>query len=64
MFNKISAVVLGVVLCLLFAKNLNDRKTIILSSSRMKKLNNDIIKVDNKCYKMEKDVSKCAAEDE
>ena len=56
MFNKISAVVLGVILCLLFAKNLNDRKTIILSSSRMKKLNNDIIKVDNKCYKMEKDV--------
>ena len=59
MLNKVSAVVLGVLLCYMYGKTLFDRKTIVLNSSRMKRLNNDIIKVDNRCYKVDKDVEKC-----
>lgn len=64
MLNKVSAVVLGVLLCYMYGKTLFDRKTIVLNSSRMKRLNNDIIKVDNRCYKVDKDVEKCEKEDE
>ena len=63
MLNKVSAVVLGVLLCYMYGNTLFDRKTIVLNSSRMKRLNNDIIKVDNRCYKVDKDVEKCEKED-
>ena len=64
MYKQIFAVVLGVVLSILFAKNLADRKTIVLNSSRMKKLNDNIIKVDNRCYRIDKEVSKCDTKDQ
>ena len=41
MLNKVSAVVLGVLLCFMYGKTLFDRKTIVLNSSRMKRLNNN-----------------------
>ena len=63
MLNKISAVVLGVILCYLYGKNLFERKTIVLNSSRMKRLNNDIIKVDNRCYRIDEEVERCESKD-
>ena len=64
MLNKVSAVVLGVLLCYMYGRTLFDRKTIVLNSSRMKRLNNDIIKVDNRCYRVDKNVEKCEKEDD
>lgn len=64
MLNKISAVVLGVILCYLYGKNLFERKTIVLNSSRMKRLNDDIIKVDNRCYRIDEEVERCESKDE
>lgn len=64
MLNKVSAIALGVLLCYMYGKTLFDRKTIVLNSSRMKRLNNDIIKVDNRCYKVDKNVEKCEKEDD
>lgn len=64
MLNKVSAVVIGVLLCFMYGKTLFDRKTIVLNSSRMKRLNNNIIKVDNRCYKLDKGVEKCEKEDD
>ena len=64
MLNKVSAVILGVLLCYMYGKTLSDRKTIVLNSSRMKRLNNDIIKVDNRCYKLDKAVEKCEKQEE
>ena len=63
MLNKISAVVLGVILCYLYGKNLFERKTIVLNSSRMKRLNDDIIKVDNRCYRIDEEVERCESKD-
>ena len=48
----------------MYGKTLSDRKTIVLNSSRMKRLNNDIIKVDNRCYKLDKAVEKCEKQEE
>lgn len=59
MLNKITAIVLGIVLCYFYGKNLFDRKTIVLNSSRMKRLNDDIIKVDNRCYRIDEEVERC-----
>ncbi len=59
MLNKITAIVLGLVLCYFYGKNLFDRKTIVLNSSRMKRLNDDIIKVDNRCYRIDEEVERC-----
>ena len=64
MLNKVSAVILGVLLCYMYGKTLSDRKTIVLNSSRMKRLNNDIIKVDNRCYRVDKNVEKCEKQEE
>ena len=64
MLNKISAVVLGIALCYLYGKNLFERKTIVLNSSRMKRLNDDIIKVDNRCYRIDEQVERCEKNDE
>ena len=63
MLNKVSAVVLGVLLCYMYGKTLFDRKTIVLNSSRMKRLNNDIIKVDNRCYKLDEEVERCESKE-
>ena len=63
MFNKVSAVVLGIVLLWLYGTNLFNRKTIVLNSSRMKKLTNNVIKVDNKCFRIDKTASKCESKD-
>lgn len=54
MYQKILAVVLGIIITLLYAYNLYFRKTIILNSKRMKKLNNNVIKIDNKCFRIDK----------
>jgi hypothetical protein len=59
MYSKVISFIIGIVLLGLFASNLNDRKTIVLNSSRMKKLNNNIIKVDNRCYRLDRSVKKC-----
>ena len=59
MLNKITAIVLGITLCYFYGKNLFERKTIVLNSSRMKKLNDDIIKVDNRCYRIDDEVERC-----
>ena len=64
MLNKISAVVLGIVLCYFYGKNLFERKTIVLNSSRMKRLNNDIIKVDNRCYRIDEEVERCDSKED
>jgi hypothetical protein len=53
MLKESVALVVGVILCGLYGKNLFERKTIILNSSRMKKLNGNIIKVDNRCYRLD-----------
>ena len=59
MISKILALVLGVVICVVYGINIQKRKTIILNSSRMKKLNNNIIKVDNRCFRIDKKSDKC-----
>ena len=59
MYNKLIAVILGLVLLSLYGINLFNRKTIVLNSTRMKKLTNDVIKVDNKCYRIDKKATKC-----
>ena len=59
MYSKVFSFIIGGVLLALFASNLNNRKTIVLNSSRMKKLNNNIIKVDNRCYRLDKSIEKC-----
>ena len=59
MISKILSVVLGIVLVSIYAYNLSLRKTIILNSKRMKKLNNNVIKVDNRCYRIDESSSKC-----
>lgn len=64
MYSKIISFIIGVVFLALFAYNLNDRKTIVLNSSRMKKLNNNIIKVDNRCYRLDRSVEKCDTKEE
>jgi len=64
MYNKVISFIIGVVLLALFAYNLNDRKTIVLNSSRMKKLNNNIIKVDNRCYRVDRSAKKCESKEE
>jgi hypothetical protein len=64
MYNKIAAVVLGLVLLWLYGNNLFNRKTIVLNSSRMKKLTNNVIKVDNKCYRIDKTASKCESKED
>lgn len=53
MFKESVALIVGVILCGLYGKHLFERKTIILNSSRMKKLNGNIIKVDNRCYRLD-----------
>lgn len=65
MLSYILSIILGIVLCILYGINIFDRKTIILNSSRMKRLNDNIIKVDNRCYKLDKDedVKKCSKND-
>mgnify|MGYP003349425028 CR=1 FL=1 len=63
MLDKVVSFLIGIILLGLFASNLNNRKTIVLNSSRMKKLNNNIIKVDNRCYRLDKSVEKCEKED-
>tara|TARA_B100001093_G_C26497659_1_gene871815 strand:- start:252 stop:449 length:198 start_codon:yes stop_codon:yes gene_type:complete len=64
MYSKVISFIIGAVLLGLFAYNLNDRKTIVLNSSRMKKLNNNIIKVDNRCYRLDRSVEKCETKEE
>ena len=59
MISKIAALVIGVVICIVYGINLQKRKTIILNSSRMKKLNNNIIKVDNRCFRIDKKTNTC-----
>ena len=44
MLKRVSAIALGILLCYMYGVTLFDRKTIVLNSSRMKRLNNDIIK--------------------
>jgi len=63
MIKELVAFLLGLMLCYLYGKNLFERKTIILNSSRMKKLNKDIIKVDNRCYRLEES-KKCDKKNE
>jgi hypothetical protein len=63
MLDKAVSFLIGIIILGLFASNLNNRKTIVLNSSRMKKLNNNIIKVDNRCYRLDKSVEKCEKED-
>lgn len=59
------SIILGIIICYMYGKNLFERKTIILNSSRMKRLNKNVIKVDNRCYKFDKneDVTKCSNEE-
>lgn len=64
MLKRVSAIALGILLCYMYGVTLFDRKTIVLNSSRMKRLNNDIIKVDNRCYKVDKNVEKCEKDEE
>ena len=64
MYSKVISFIIGAVLLGLFAYNLNNRKTIVLNSSRMKKLNNNIIKVDNRCYRLDRSVEKCETKEE
>ena len=59
MISKILALVLGVVICVVYGVNIQTRKTIVLNSSRMKKLNNNIIQVDNRCFRIDKKTDKC-----
>jgi hypothetical protein len=59
MISKIVALILGVVICVIYGVNIQKRKTIVLNSSRMKKLNNNIIKVDNRCFRIDKKTNKC-----
>jgi len=64
MLDKLFSIILGIIICFMYGKNLFERKTIILNSSRMKRLNKNVIKVDNRCYKFDKneDVTKCSSE--
>lgn len=64
MLDKLFSFILGTLICIAYGKNIFERKTIILNSSRMKRLNNNVIKVDNRCYKFDKneDVTKCSSE--
>ena len=54
MYNKLIAVILGLVILSLYGINHLIEKLTVLNSSRMKKLTNDVIKVDNKCYRIDK----------
>lgn len=59
MISKIVSVLLGAAICVIYGYNLDKRKTIILNSKRMKRLNKNIIKVDNRCFRIDKDADKC-----
>ena len=63
MYSKVVAVILGIILCVVYGRNLFNRKTIVLNSSRMKRLTNNVIKVDNTCYRIDKTASKCESHD-
>ena len=60
MISKITSIILGVLICGIYRYNLQKRKTIILNSGKMKRLNKNIIKVDNRCFKIEENTdNKC-----
>ena len=55
----ILSLIIGIIITILYAYNLFQRKTIILNSKRMKRLNDRGIKVDNRCFKINKTSHKC-----
>ena len=57
--KMILSVVIGILITFCYAFNLFKRKTIILNSKRMKRLNDRVIKVDNRCFKINKTSHKC-----
>lgn len=59
MISKLISFVLGVLIIVFYGTNLSQRKTIVLNSSRMKKLNDSIIKVDNRCFRIDKKTDTC-----
>lgn len=58
MIIKILSFLIGLLICIFYSKFLLNRKTIVLNSSKMVKLNNNIIKIDNRCFK-KKSSNKC-----
>ena len=62
MISELLSAIFGIVITVIYAYNLSLRKTIILNSKRMKKLNNNIIKVDNRCYRIDESNDKCEAQ--
>ena len=52
MISKIISLIIGLIITIVYAYNLRLRNTIILNSKRMKRLNKDIVKVDNRCFRI------------
>ena len=59
MYTKISAAIVGIIVCLFYGKILSERKTIVLNSSKMRRVNGNVIKVENRCYRLDNNVEKC-----